>query len=95
MKGIGECIDIQCKDYFTARKQENGMIELCCQLKPEQLTILSSILYDSDFTDLDQIEDKIYAFGRTVKTKDELGRVLFVFMASIIRGAGVRRQRGN
>lgn len=87
MNGIAEDIEYQRRDYLVEEKQENGMIEMRCQMRPEQIAILRSIMYDSDFTDYEQIENKVYSFGRTVKAKDLLGMDLFVFMASLIRGA--------
>lgn len=95
MNGIAREIEYRRRDYFVEEKQENGMIEVRFQMRPEQIVILKSILYESDFMDVEQIKDKVYSFGRTVKAKDLFGRDLFVFMATLIRGAELRNRRGN
>lgn len=86
MKGIEEQRENICKNYFVARQQDDGMVELSCRMRPEQISLLHSILFETDYSRFDILEEKIYAFGKTIRTKDGLGKDLFVFLASIIRG---------
>lgn len=66
-------------------EQENGLVEIRCRMKTEQVALLEKILLVSDFQDFEQLENDIFEFGRTVSTKDYLGRKIFVCMVSFLR----------
>jgi hypothetical protein len=44
-------------------------------------------MMEADLNDLNQLEEKIYLYGKSLGTKDVFGRILFTRMAMILRSA--------
>lgn len=85
----------QLSDWLYTEEQDDGFVELRYRMKCEQAELLNNILFQSDYNDLEQMREKIYKFGRSLNTKDLLGRAFFVCMATIIHNANLLDQRGN
>jgi hypothetical protein len=51
------------------------------------MELLWDILVESDLTDLNQLEEKIYRYGKSLGTKDSIGRTIFTRMALTLRKA--------
>jgi hypothetical protein len=57
------------------------------QIPSSRMELLWDILIESDLTDLSQLEEKIYRYGKSLGTKDSIGRTMFTRMAMILRKA--------
>jgi hypothetical protein len=57
------------------------------QIPSSRMELLWDILIESDLTDLSQLEEKIYRYGRSLGTKDSIGRTMFTRMAMTLRKA--------
>ena len=61
-------------------------------LSGEQVLILWEILFETDLNDYRQMEEKIYAYGSRLATRNELGRLLFTRMVTVLRNAQIAEQ---
>ena len=58
--------------------------EYMCESGSAQKELLWQILFEMDFSDSMEIEDRIYEFGSGLKDKDIFGRVIFMRLVTLL-----------
>jgi hypothetical protein len=61
--------------------------DLAGRIPPSRMAILWDIIVESDWKDLNMLEEKIYLYGRSLGTRDTIGRTIFTRMAQALRDA--------
>jgi hypothetical protein len=74
-------------DHVARGEWEEVSSNLAKQIPSSRMELLWDILVESDLTDLNQLEEKIYRYGRSLGTKDSIGRTIFTRMALTLRNA--------
>lgn len=75
--------------YDHIAREEWGTVlnELAERVPASRLTLLWDIVMETDLSDLEQLEEKIYSYGRSLGSKDHFGRIVFTRMAQALRSA--------
>lgn len=68
-------------------KEEWGTVfsELTEGIPLSRLSLLWDIFIETDLTNLEQLEDKIYLYGKSLGSKDYYGRIMFTRMVQALR----------
>jgi hypothetical protein len=74
-------------DHVARGEWEEVSSNLAKQIPSSRMELLWDILVESDLTDLNQLEEKIYRYGKSLGTKDSIGRTIFTRMALTLRKA--------
>lgn len=88
-KIIGEKI----KESLRNGDWKTVLDEFAGHVSNRQMLILWEILFEADLEDYQQLEEKIYAYGSCLATKDVLGRLLFTRMVTVLRKAQIAEQQ--
>jgi hypothetical protein len=80
-------VDQAIYEHVAQGEWEEVSIDLAKQIPSSRMELLWDILIESDLTDLSQLEEKIYRYGRSLGTKDSIGRTMFTRMAMTLRKA--------
>jgi hypothetical protein len=75
------------QEWIANEEWEAVFTSLARQAPPARISLLWDILIQADLNDLKQLEEKIYLYGRSLGTKDSIGRIIFTRMAMILRSA--------
>ena len=63
------------------RSQKYAVLEEC---KSTKLAMLWKILFETEVSDVEDLEQQIYIFGSLVKEDDYWGREIFVFLVAFL-----------
>lgn len=77
---------------WLSNQEQGDMVEFHCTMKKGQAELLDVILFRTDYSNVDQLEEDIYSFGRSLRKQDDLGRAVFVCMASILHNRVLEEQ---
>ncbi len=77
---------VRLEDSFSFQERGDGQIEVRVCMKPDQLAILKELMFESDFSDWNYVQDLVYEFGSTLTAADYVGRRCFLCLISLIRG---------
>lgn len=77
---------VRLEDSFSFQEQEDGRIEVRVCMKRDQIAILRELMFESDFSDRNNMQNLIYEFGSTLTAADYVGRRCFLCLISLIRG---------
>ena len=73
------------REFVVCNGIEEEFMGLFNQEKSAKTELLRSIWYETDFSQLDRLEEKIFAYGSLLKQKDTLEREIFAHMYTILR----------
>ncbi len=73
------------QEFMICNGIEEEVMELFNQKKSAKTELLRSIWHETDFGELDRLEEKIFAYGSLLQQKDELERKLFVHMYIVLQ----------
>ncbi len=67
-------------------EQDDGRIEVRLTMRPDQIDLLKQLMFDVDVKDMNQMQDLIFEFGKTLNANDYVGRRCFLCLFSMIQG---------
>ena len=80
-----QTMESQMREFITCKRIDEELIQLFEQDKSEKIRLLWSIWFETDFSQLNQLEEKIFAYGNLLKETDYLEREIFVYMFTVLR----------
>lgn len=80
-----QTMESQMREFITCKRMDEELIQLFEKDKSEKIRLLWNIWYETDFSQLDQLEEKIFAYGNLLKETDYLEREIFVYMFTVLR----------
>ena len=80
-----QTMESQRREFITCKRIDEELIQLFEQDKSEKIRLLWSIWFETDFSQLNQLEEKIFAYGNLLKETDYLEREIFVYMFTVLR----------
>lgn len=91
-KKLEEKTSRQLSNWLTSEEGRDDLVALHYEMKPQQAELLDKLLFHSDYSDWEQMEETVYRFGKSLASKDLLGRALFVCMATLMHNTNLLEQ---
>lgn len=73
------------KELIAQGEWETVYTSILSQVPAARLSLLWDIFMETDLTDFNQLEEKIYLYGKSLGSKDYYGRKMFTRMAMVLR----------